>query len=64
MEIKDPSLMSIHTYRDARCNGTLAIPDPRIANSILHYGQVQYASVLQFLYWNCPHDSDSACHYG
>jgi hypothetical protein len=40
-------VMSIHACRDARCNGTLSVPDPRSAPGRLKYRQVQCVSILQ-----------------
>jgi hypothetical protein len=40
-------IMSIQACRDAWCNGTLSLPDPRIVRRVLEYRQVQYASILQ-----------------
>jgi hypothetical protein len=48
---RDGYLMSIQTCRDAQCNRTHSLPDPRIAPSILEYRQVQCASVLQFSFF-------------
>jgi hypothetical protein len=43
-------VMSIQACRDARCNGTLSLPDPRIVSRVLEYKQVQRAPKLQLLF--------------
>jgi hypothetical protein len=43
----DIVLMSIQVCRDARCNGTLSLPDPRIVPSSFKYRRVPCASILQ-----------------
>jgi hypothetical protein len=40
-------VMWIQACRDARCNGTLSLPDLRIDPIVLKYRQVQCASILQ-----------------
>jgi hypothetical protein len=42
----EDDLMSIQACRDARCNGTLFLPDPCVVPSVLKYKQVQHASTL------------------